>query len=165
MFGQAGNDRMIWNPDDGTDLNEDGAGIDTVEVNGGNGAETFTVTPNGTRVRFDRVDPAPFSIDIGTSENLVVNMNGGDDTFTASNGLASLISLTVDGGAGNHSSTGGEVPQAGKVTRLLGILRAQALIAKVPKTHRSQLTEKKRTSISTLLAARHANVKQLLQAA
>jgi bacteriocin-like protein len=28
---------------------------------------------NGTRVRFDRLDPAPFSIDIGTSENLVVN--------------------------------------------------------------------------------------------
>ena len=79
---------MIWNPGDGTDLNEGGDGIDTVEVNGGNGAETFTVTPNGTRVRFDRVTPAPFSLDIGTTENLVVNMNGGDDTFTGSNGLA-----------------------------------------------------------------------------
>ncbi len=73
---------MIWNPGDGTDLNEGGAGTDTVEVNGGNGAETFTVTPNGTRVRFDRTDPAPFSIDIGTSENLVLNANDGDDTFT-----------------------------------------------------------------------------------
>jgi Ca2+-binding RTX toxin-like protein len=108
VFGQAGNDRMIWNPGDGTDLNEGGDGIDTVEVNGGNGAETFTVTPNGTRVRFDRVTPAPFSLDIGTSENLVVNMNGGDDTFTASNGLATLISLTVDGGAGNDTITGGD---------------------------------------------------------
>ena len=74
VFGEAGNDRMIWNPGDGTDLNEGGDGIDTVEVNGGNGAETFTVTANGTRVRFDRTDPAPFSLDIGTSENLVVNM-------------------------------------------------------------------------------------------
>jgi Ca2+-binding RTX toxin-like protein len=108
VFGEAGNDRMIWNPGDGTDLNEGGDGTDTVEVNGGNGNETFTVTPNGTRVRFDRTDPAPFSIDIGTSENLVVNMNGGDDTFTASNGLASLISLTVDGGAGNDKITGGD---------------------------------------------------------
>src|SRR5258706_5277987 len=87
---------------------EGGDGIDTVEVNGGNGAETFTVTPNGTRVRFDRVTPAPFSLDIGTTENLVVNMNGGDDTFTASNGLAGLISLTVDGGAGNDTITGGD---------------------------------------------------------
>src|SRR6476620_1712162 len=107
-FGQAGNDRMIWNPGEGTDLNEGGDGIDTVEVNGGNGAENFTVTANGTRVRFDRVTPAPFSLDIGTSENLVVNMNGGDDVFTAGNGLATLISLTVDGGAGNDSITGGD---------------------------------------------------------
>jgi hypothetical protein len=58
---------MIWNPGDDTDLNEGGAGVDTVEVNGGNGDEQFTTTPNGTRVRFDRVNPAPFSIDIGTS--------------------------------------------------------------------------------------------------
>ena len=108
VFGEAGDDRMIWNPGEGTDLNEGGAGTDTVEVNGGNGAEQFTATPNGTRVRFDRISPAPFSIDIGTSENLVVNMNGGDDTFTGSNGLATLIQLTVDGGAGTDTITGGD---------------------------------------------------------
>ena len=45
MFGEAGNDRMIWNPGDGSDLMEGGDGIDTAEVNGGNGAETFTITP------------------------------------------------------------------------------------------------------------------------
>lgn len=107
-YGQAGNDRMIWNPGDGSDLNEGGAGTDTVEVNGGNVNETFTVTPNGKRVRFDRTDPGPFSIDIGTSENLVLNAAGGDDVFTASNGLATLITLTVDGGAGNDRITGGD---------------------------------------------------------
>src|SRR4029077_11885371 len=68
----------------------------------------FTLTANGTRVRFDRVSPGPFSLDIGTTENLVLNMNGGDDTFTAGNGLASLIQLTVDGGAGNDTITGGD---------------------------------------------------------
>ncbi len=108
VFGQAGNDRMVWNPGDGTDLNEGGDGTDTVEVNGGNGAETFTATANGSRVRFDRVSPAPFTLDIGTSENLVVNMNGGDDTFTGGNGLAPLIALTVDAGAGNDVITGGD---------------------------------------------------------
>jgi Ca2+-binding RTX toxin-like protein len=107
-FGQAGNDTMIWNPGEGSDLNEGGDGIDTVVVNGGNGAENFTVAANGSRVRFDRVTPAPFSIDIGTSENLVVNANGGDDTFTAGNGLATLIAITVDGGAGNDTLTGGD---------------------------------------------------------
>jgi Ca2+-binding RTX toxin-like protein len=106
VFGESGNDRMIWNPGDDTDLNEGGAGTDTVEVNGGNGAEQFTVTANGTRVRFDRVNPAPFSIDIGTSENLVVNMNGGDDSFSATGNLAALIALTVDGGTGNDTILG-----------------------------------------------------------
>lgn len=90
VFGQAGNDRMIWNPGDGSDLNEGGAGIDTVEVNGSNAAETFTVNPNGSRVRFDRTDPAPFSIDIGSSENLVVNANGGE-----------VINFSAVGGADN----------------------------------------------------------------
>ncbi len=106
VFGEAGNDRMIWNPGDDTDLNEGGAGTDTVEVNGGNGAEVFTTTANGTRVRFDRLDPAPFSIDIGTSEALVVNMNGGDDQFSATGNLAALIQVTVDGGAGNDTLLG-----------------------------------------------------------
>jgi Ca2+-binding RTX toxin-like protein len=107
VFGEAGNDRMIWNPGDDTDLFEGGDGIDTAEVNGGNGSEVFTVTANGSRVRFDRLDPAPFSLDIGTTENLVVNMNGGDDSFSATGNLATLINLTVDGGAGNDTILGG----------------------------------------------------------
>jgi Ca2+-binding RTX toxin-like protein len=106
VFGQAGKDRMIWNPGDDTDLNEGGDGVDTVEVNGGNGTEQFTATANGTRVRFDRLNPAPFSIDIGTSENLVANLNGGDDSFSASGNLAALIKLTVDGGAGTDTILG-----------------------------------------------------------
>jgi Ca2+-binding RTX toxin-like protein len=108
MFGESGNDRMIWNPGEGTDLMEGGDGNDTAEVNGGNGAETFSLVANGSRVRFDRLTPAPFSLDIGTTENFVLNMNGGDDVFTAGNGLANLIQVTVDGGAGNDTITGGD---------------------------------------------------------
>jgi Ca2+-binding RTX toxin-like protein len=107
MFGEAGNDRMIWNPGDDSDLMEGGSGDDTAEVNGGSGAEEFTVTANGTRVRFDRIDPAPFFLDIGTTENLVVNMNDGDDTFSTTGNLTPLIKLTVDGGAGNDTIRGG----------------------------------------------------------
>src|SRR5262249_10996530 len=103
-----GNDRMIWNPGDGTDLLEGGDGDDTAEVNGGNASEVFTITPNGTRVRFDRTTPAPFTLDIGTTEHLVINANGGDDVITASNGLSSLIQLTIDGGTGNDTITGGD---------------------------------------------------------
>jgi Ca2+-binding RTX toxin-like protein len=106
LFGESGDDLMIWDPGDDTDLHEGGDGNDTSQVNGGNGAEIFTVTANGTRVRFDRLDPAPFSIDIGTTENLVVNMNGGNDSFSATGNLAALIKITVDGGAGNDTILG-----------------------------------------------------------
>ncbi|MGZ4671231.1 MAG: calcium-binding protein [Ilumatobacteraceae bacterium] len=105
-FGEAGDDRLIWNPGEGTDLNEGGDGVDTTEVNGGNGAEQFTATANGTRVRFDRITPAPFSIDIGTVENLTLNANGGNDSFSASGNLAPLIRITVDGGAGDDTISG-----------------------------------------------------------
>jgi Ca2+-binding RTX toxin-like protein len=108
VFGQAGNDRMIWNNGDNTDLNEGGAGTDTVEVNGANAADIFTIAANGARVRFDRSNLIPFSIDIGTTENLVVNGLGGDDQVTAANGLARLIAITVDGGAGNDTIFGSD---------------------------------------------------------
>lgn len=105
-FGESGNDRLVWNPGDDTDLSEGGAGSDSVEVNGGNGGEAFTVTANGTRVRLDRLNPAPFSIDIGTSETLIVNMNGGNDSFSATGNLAALIQITADGGQGDDSILG-----------------------------------------------------------
>jgi Ca2+-binding RTX toxin-like protein len=109
-FGEEGNDRFVWSPGDDTDLNEGGDGADTVEVNGGSGAESFTVTANGLRVRFDRIAPAPFSIDVGTSENLVLNANGGDDIFSATGNLAALIKITVDGGEGNDTLGGSNGP-------------------------------------------------------
>jgi len=52
-----------------------------------------------------------------------------------------------------------------KVTRLLRLLRAHGLIAKLPKTRRYQVTEKGRVSLSVILAARAANAKVFLQAA
>jgi Ca2+-binding RTX toxin-like protein len=106
-FGDSGDDQLIWNPGEGSDLNEGGDGIDAVVVNGGGVGEAFTATANGSRVRFDRVSPLPFSLDIGTSERLVVNANGGDDSFAASGDLAPLIALDINGGDGNDRISGG----------------------------------------------------------
>ena len=108
VLGDAGNDTVIWNPGDGSAVIEGGADNDTVEVNGSDVAEIFTVTANGTRVRFDETSPTPYTLDIGTTENLVLHAGGGDDTITAGNGLAALIALTLDGGAGNDTITGGD---------------------------------------------------------
>jgi Ca2+-binding RTX toxin-like protein len=113
--GGAGDDSITWNPGQGDDLNEGGDGNDTSVVNGGGGGEQFTVKPStlpGKTVRFDRTGPSPtpgpFFIEIGTTETLDMNANGGDDTFAAENGLAGLIKLDVDGGVGNDVLTGGD---------------------------------------------------------
>jgi Ca2+-binding RTX toxin-like protein len=106
VTGDAGSDRTVWNPGDATDVNEGGDGLDTVEVNGGDASEAFTATASGDRVSFNRVTPLPFKIDIGSSERLVLNAAGGNDRFTASDALPSIVALTVDGGAGNDSIAG-----------------------------------------------------------
>ena len=55
--------------------------------------------------------------------------------------------------------------QAAKVTRLLRLLRAHGVIAKVPKTHRYQVSPEGRRRVTALLAARHASTEKLLKAA
>jgi Ca2+-binding RTX toxin-like protein len=106
--GDAGNDTMIWNPGDDTDLNEGGDGVDTAEVNGGSGDERFTVNPSPVagRVSFNRTDPAPFAVDIGTTENLVLNAAAGNDRIKGAAGLAALIKSTLNGDDGNDRVTG-----------------------------------------------------------
>lgn len=47
------------------------------------------------------------------------------------------------------------------ISRRLRLLRAHGLIAKVPKTHRYTVTDKGRTIITALLAARRCNLELL----
>ena len=105
-FGQAGDDLMVWDPGHGSDLNEGGDGTDTVLVNGGDATEAFSVIGVGNRMLFERIDPAPFVIDIGTSEKVLLNALGGDDSFFGGIGTAALATFRVDGGAGNDTLVG-----------------------------------------------------------
>ncbi|MGE3182667.1 MAG: calcium-binding protein, partial [Phycisphaerae bacterium] len=91
---------------DSTDFVEGGDGVDIIEVNGSDSTENFTITANGTRVRFDRLAPTPFALDIGTCERLVLNANGGNDMFACTGNLAPLIQITADGGPGEDSLLG-----------------------------------------------------------
>jgi RTX calcium-binding nonapeptide repeat (4 copies) len=111
--GDAGDDTMVWNPGDGDDVNEGGDGTDTVEVNGGGGPEVFEVKASAVpgRVAFDRTGPnppGPFNLDIGTSERLDLNANGGDDSLNAAGPVAGLAGWTIDadGGEGNDALAG-----------------------------------------------------------
>jgi Ca2+-binding RTX toxin-like protein len=104
--GEAGDDTMVWNPGDDDDINEGGDGNDTAEVNGASGDERFTIKPAAGRVDFDRTDPTPFSVDIGTTESLLVNAAGGNDRIKGAAGLAALIKSTLNGDDGNDRITG-----------------------------------------------------------
>ena len=112
--GQGGNDTLVWNPGHDSDKMDGGEGADTIEVNGGNGTEQFTVKPSATagRVQFDRTGPTPpgpFTLDIGTAERLDFNANGGDDTLDSTGALAALgMKLDIDGGAGVDTLDGGD---------------------------------------------------------
>jgi Ca2+-binding RTX toxin-like protein len=106
LLGENLNDMFFWNEGDGSDIIDGGAGLDSVQVNGGGDGESFTATANGTRVRFDRLNSVPFFLDIGTTEDLVLLCNDGNDTFSATGNLAALISIDVDGGAGNDTLLG-----------------------------------------------------------
>ncbi|HVO07867.1 MAG TPA: hypothetical protein VMT83_13840, partial [Burkholderiaceae bacterium] len=109
LFGDAGDDRVIWNEGDGSDIVEGGDGIDRVQINGDGSAETIQILANGARVFVAATSGAVTStLDIGTVENLAVSAGDGDDTIVASNGLSTLIGLTLDGGAGNDTITGGD---------------------------------------------------------
>ena len=106
MNGGAGDDTLVWNNGDGTDVMNGDDGRDDVEVNGAPAAgDVFTVQPNGARIKFDRTNLVPFSIDIGSSETLHANGLGGDDTITV--GEVGSFSVTASGGAGNDTLTGG----------------------------------------------------------
>jgi Ca2+-binding RTX toxin-like protein len=107
VHAEDGNDTTIWNPGDDTDVMNGGDGVDTVIDVGGGGDETFEVKPNGERVSAARINN-PFNLDIGGTERLTVQGNGGNDTITGAVGLADLIKLTITGGDGNDALTGGD---------------------------------------------------------
>ena len=106
MNGGAGDDTLVWSNGDGTDVANGDDGRDDVEVNGAPAAgDVFTVQPNGARIKFDRPNLVPFSVDIGSSETLHANGLGGDDTVTV--GEVGSYSVTAAGGPGSDTLTGG----------------------------------------------------------
>jgi Ca2+-binding RTX toxin-like protein len=106
MNGGAGDDTLVWNNGDNADVVNGDAGRDDVEVNGAPAAgDVFTVQPNGARIKFERPNLVPFSLDIGTSETLHANGVGGDDAISV--GEVGSFAVTSSGGPGNDTLTGG----------------------------------------------------------
>ncbi len=106
--GGAGNDTLVWNNGDGSDTLNGDAGNDGTEVNGAETAgDVFSLEPNAGRVKFQRTNLKVFTLDAST-ERFQVNGLGGDDSFTANDGVGALTLLSVDGGAGADTINGSE---------------------------------------------------------
>jgi Ca2+-binding RTX toxin-like protein len=107
MLGRAGDDTLVWNNGDGSDVMDGHEGLDKIEVNGAAGAgDAFEIAPNGARVKFDRTNLGPFTLDVATSELFDIRGLGGDDTLLVKPGVP--MAVQADGGDGNDTLTGGE---------------------------------------------------------
>ncbi|HEX4945865.1 MAG TPA: CHRD domain-containing protein, partial [Blastocatellia bacterium] len=106
FLGGDNNDVLVWSNGDGSDVMDGQLGNDVVQVNGSLTAnDVFTIGANGTRVAFARVSPGPFTLDIGTTEILITNGIGGDDSMTLNSlaGVTDLTEVRLNGLAGNDT--------------------------------------------------------------
>lgn len=120
MLGGDGDDALVWNNGDGSDVEDGGVGFDTAAVNGSPaGGDTFSLAPEGGSTVFTRTNLVPFTItfgsiaaltataDSGRIEAVSVDGAGGDDTLTVAPGLPDLR-VAAEGGAGDDRLAGAE---------------------------------------------------------
>jgi Ca2+-binding RTX toxin-like protein len=105
FFGGADSDRFIWLPGDGDDLIEGGTGEDTLQFDGNNNDEIFTMTAVGTRLLFQR-DLGGIDIDAADFETVQLNTQGqvdrvfiNDLTQTA----VRVVNVNLQGGLGANN--------------------------------------------------------------
>jgi hypothetical protein len=89
-------------------LATDGA-VDTTTVNGSGGNDTISIAPNAGAVDVTGL-AAAVKITGSEAANDLLNVNGldGNDTISGTVGLAALIKLGMDGGAGDDTMNGGD---------------------------------------------------------
>jgi len=102
----AGDDVFVWDPGDGSDVVEGGDGSDTMRFNGAAAAEQFTLSANGSRLRFFR-DVGNVTMDTAGVERVDVNALGGADLVTVDDlSGTDVSSVNVDLAASLGGTTG-----------------------------------------------------------
>ena len=83
--------------------------VDTTTVNGTDGNDAIAITPNAGAVDVTGL-AAALKIQGSEAADDVLNVNGldGNDTISGAVGLAALIKVGIDGGAGNDTIDGGD---------------------------------------------------------
>jgi Ca2+-binding RTX toxin-like protein len=110
ITGGASDETFLWQPGDGSDAVDGGAGDDRLDFSGANIAESLALLGTATpgQVRLTR-DVASVALDLTRIEHLSIQALGGADTFAGATGVADrLPDVTVDGGAGTDTLTGGD---------------------------------------------------------
>ena|GEM_PF-1924706 len=102
LFGGTGSDTFVWNNGDGSDLIEGGEGTDVSVVNGAAAGDNFKVSPNGSRVRFERTNLGLFALDIAGVEQMDINAGTGADTIQVADMTGTeLRTMRIDIGTGD----------------------------------------------------------------
>jgi Ca2+-binding RTX toxin-like protein len=85
------------------------AAVDTTTINGTGGNDTISIAPNAGAVDVTGL-AAAVKIEHSEAANDLLNVNGldGNDTISGAVGLAALIKLGIDGGAGDDTINGGD---------------------------------------------------------
>jgi hypothetical protein len=86
IFLRGGTDDFQWNPGDGSDILDGGAGRDEITFNGSDVAEAFELSANGDHARLTR-DVGAVNMDLNDLEELELNVFGGADTITVDDQL------------------------------------------------------------------------------
>jgi RTX calcium-binding nonapeptide repeat (4 copies) len=103
LLGQEGSDTAIWNNGDGSDVIEGGSGdSDLVQANGSAGADFFQAqSAPGSKVQ---LDAGPFSLTIGSVEDLRINAMGSGDIITLFDlSSTELRTAALDVGSGSDT--------------------------------------------------------------
>jgi len=103
----AGDDVFVWDPGDGSDIVEGQDGSDTMRFNGAAGAEQFTLSANGNRLRFFR-DVGNITMDTAGVERVDVNALGGADLVTVNDLSGTDVSSVNVDLAGALGGTAGD---------------------------------------------------------
>lgn len=104
----AGNDTIIWNDGDGSDIVDGGVGNDLQTVNSSTENDVFEIIAGtGGATRFDRTSGTAFSLDVSETETLTVNADDGDDSVTVADltDVAFLTTLNLNGEVGDDDFT------------------------------------------------------------
>ncbi len=100
-----GDDTVVWNPGDGSDVVEGRGANNTLVFNGANVSEHFDLSANGSRLRLTR-DVAAVTLDVNGVQTVDIITLGGADNVTV-NSLSGTavtqvnVDLAATGGAGD----------------------------------------------------------------